>query len=78
MFETLRKPGSFIVTSATLIGGVYVARGYMQESEQAGGGEAEDGGGEESEGEVSFLYLFIMFVLLVFGVPNLVRLFIVA
>ena len=31
MFETLRKPGSFIVTSATLIGGVYVARAYMQD-----------------------------------------------
>ena len=31
MFETLIKPGSFIVTSATLIGGVYVVRGYMQD-----------------------------------------------
>jgi len=31
MFETLKKPGSFIVKSATLIGGVYVVRGYMQD-----------------------------------------------
>jgi len=31
MFETLKKPGSFIVKSATLIGGAYVIRRYMQE-----------------------------------------------
>jgi peroxin-3 len=31
MFETLKKPGSFIVKSATLIGGAYVVRGYMQD-----------------------------------------------
>ncbi|KIM36269.1 hypothetical protein M413DRAFT_449317 [Hebeloma cylindrosporum] len=31
MFETLKKPGPFLVKSATLIGGVYVVRGYMQD-----------------------------------------------
>jgi len=49
MFDTLKKPGSFIVKSATLTGGTYVVRGYMQDR-----GEVEDGGGEESEREVSF------------------------
>jgi peroxin-3 len=31
MFETLQKPGPFIVKSATLIGGAYVVRRYMQD-----------------------------------------------
>ena len=31
MFETVKKPVPFILKSATLIGGVYVVRGYMQD-----------------------------------------------
>jgi hypothetical protein len=51
MLETLKRPSAFIVKSATLIGGVYV---------QARGGEAEDGGGQESEREVRFPYPIMM------------------
>jgi len=57
MFETLKKPGSFIVKSATLTGGAYV-RSQIHAGQTRG--EAEDGGGEESEREVSFPYLIIM------------------
>ncbi|KAF9483303.1 hypothetical protein BDN70DRAFT_874009 [Pholiota conissans] len=31
MLETLRNPGLFIVKTGTIIGGIYVARGYMRE-----------------------------------------------
>jgi hypothetical protein len=31
MLETLKKPGSLIVKTGTIIGGMYVARGYMRE-----------------------------------------------
>lgn len=31
MLETLKNPGSFIVKTGTIIGGIYVARGYMRE-----------------------------------------------
>ena len=51
-----------------------VVRAVRLELECAGG-EAKDGGGEKSEGEVSFLYLIIMFFSLVCGVLNFVRLF---
>jgi peroxin-3 len=31
MLETVKKPVPFIVKSATLIGGAYVVRGYVQD-----------------------------------------------
>jgi peroxin-3 len=31
MLESLKKPGSLIVKTGTIIGGIYVARGYMRE-----------------------------------------------
>ena len=36
MLETLKKPGPFIVKSATLIGGVYVVRRYMSDMPEKG------------------------------------------
>lgn len=31
MLETLKNPGPFIIKTGTIIGGIYVARGYMRE-----------------------------------------------
>jgi peroxin-3 len=31
MFDSLRKPGSFLVKTGAVIGGAYAVRGYMRE-----------------------------------------------
>jgi hypothetical protein len=60
MFETLRKPGPLIVKSATIKEASMSFADICRSPGQARGGEAEIGGGEESEGELSSLSLLLL------------------